>query len=642
MDVIPTSALDATGTTTEVPSGDRRSRIGGLMSGRTAAVRPVPGAGPPPAPNPTGDNGSGGDGTGSSPEEGEKAGLGRRRAILGGAIAAGVAGVGLLAKQTLFKSKPTSAKMRPAAAQPSEEAPFADRDESFTQAAAPTATTAPLPDNVYDSASAAAEATEVSGVTLLATDDPSLHLLRRTTFGATPAMVADIHEVGIDAWLAKQLDPSSIDDGTADGLWGQLPLASKSSTEIQRSIEQYDWEAMFAYGQATIARQVWSNRQLFEVMVDFWSDHLHVPVPGGAAWDVGPSYYNEVIRGNALGSFKEMLLAAMQHPAMLRYLSNTESHKDAVNENLGRELLELHTVGVGSGYTEDDVRNSAYILTGRTEVSYYDAEQGRGTASSFIYDPTRHWTGGVKVLDFTHANGDANAGLDVGDAYLNYLATHPSTARTIARKLVVRFVSDTPPDSLVDRLATQFIESDTEIKPVLDLMFRSAEFWAAVGQKTKRPLENMVSSLRTADAPAPPNAPEALEGLYWWTHDMGHSPLAWPAPNGYADVHGAWRSAGGLLHTWRFHLGLMQDWVNGMAEYKAETLVGDGPQATMGEYVDTLCKRLCQQTFQEPHRNALLAFMDAQAGTPVGQTELEWKIDHLAGLVLSSPYFALR
>jgi uncharacterized protein (DUF1800 family) len=636
MDVIPTPP----GLTAEVPTDDRRSRFTGMFSGRTAVV---PGPGPVPEAGPEAElrlNGAGAGSDGGEPGEGDTSRFGRRRAIFGGAIAAAAAGAAVLAKQALFKSEPT-AKIRPAASTPLEEAPFADRDESFTQAA-PTPTTAPLPDNVYDSASAAAEATEVTNATLLTADDPVRHLLRRTTFGATPGMVDEVHEMGIDAWLAQQLDPSSIDDGTADGVWGQLPLASKSSTEIQRSIEQYDWEAMFAYGQATIGRLVWSKRQLQEVMVDFWSDHLHVPVPGGAAWDVGPSYYNDIIRANALGSFKEMLLAAMQHPAMLRYLSNTESHKDAVNENLGRELLELHTVGVGSGYTEDDVRNSAYILTGRTEVSYYDAEQGRGVASTFIYDPTKHWTGGVKVLDFSHANGDANAGLDVGDAYLTYLASHPSTARTIARKLAVRFVSDNPPDSLVDRLASQFVESGTEIKPVLDLLFRSAEFWASVGQKTKRPLENMVSSLRAVGVEPGPNPPEGLEGLYWWTHDMGHSPMAWPAPNGYADVHAAWRSAGGLLHTWRFHLGIMQDWINGMAELDAATLVGDGPQATVGEYVDSLCQRLCQQTFQEPHRNALIAFMDAQAGTPVGQTEMEWRVDHLAGLVLSSAYFALR
>ncbi|HEV7762000.1 MAG TPA: DUF1800 family protein [Acidimicrobiales bacterium] len=614
-----------------------------------APPAPHPTTGFRPGPGPVTDPHGPGNGSGDRPDgpdgpaEGtDKPGrLDRRRMLLAGAAVTGLAGVGLYTTDRVLGGKPASST-RPAAKRAKDGGAFADRDESFARTATPAPPSEPQPTSLYDSASEAAEATEVTVPTILATDDPALHLLRRATFGPTPAMVDQVHDMGIDAWLEQQLDPQSIDDGMADGVWAKLPLASKSPGEIQRSIEQYSWDAMFDYGRATLGRQAWSQRQLYEVMVDFWADHLHVPVPGGAAWDVGNAYYSGIIREHALGSFKDMLLAAMQHPAMLRYLSNTESDKDAVNENLGRELLELHTVGVGSGYTEDDVRNSAYILTGRTEISQYDAEQGRGQAGTFVYDPGKHWTGAVKVMDFQHANGSENEGLDVGDAYLTYLASHPSTARTIARKLVVRFVSDDPPDSLVDRLATAFVDNDTAIKPVLDVLFRSAEFWAAVGQKTRRPLENLIASLRAVDAQPGTDPATALDGLYWWTHDMGHQPLAWPAPNGYADVHAAWRSAGGLLHTWRFHLGLMQDWINGLGDIQSDQLIGDRPQATVGEYVDSLCQRLCLQTFQAPHRDGLLAFVGADQATPTGQSGLHDVLDHLAGLVLDSAYFALR
>jgi hypothetical protein len=174
------------------------------------------------------------------------------------------------------------------------------------------------------------------------------------------------------------------------------------------------------------------------------------------------------------------------------------------------------------------------------------------------------------------------------------------------------------------------------------MLFRSAELWAAVGQKTRRPLENLVASMRAVGVPPGPDPAKALEGLYWWTHDMGHQPLAWPAPNGYADVHAAWRSAGGLLHTWRFHLGLMQGWVEALPDVESDKLVGDRPQATVGEYVDGLCQQLCLQTFQAPHRAALIAFVGADQATPTDQSDLHNLLDPLAGLVLDSAYFALR
>src|SRR5690348_7715706 len=125
-------------------------------------------------------------------------------------------------------------------------------------------------------------------------------------------------------------------------------------------------------------------------MVDVWANHLNVPSPGpGGTWDIAPAYHRDVIRAHALGSFSDMLVAAGRHPAMLKYLDGALSTREAVNENYGRELLELHTVGVTAGYSEADVRNSAYILTGRTVTGH----GVMGPVSSFVYDPGRHWTG---------------------------------------------------------------------------------------------------------------------------------------------------------------------------------------------------------------------------------------------------------
>ncbi len=220
---------------------------------------------------------------------------------------------------------------------------------------------------------------------------------------------------------------------------------------------------MFHTGIGTLGRQVFGSRQLFEVVVDVFANHLHVATPSDRGWDVAPQYAISVIRRHAFGKFSDMLQAAMRHPAMLRFLDNDASTRDSVNENLGRELLELHTVGVSSGYTEKDVRASAYVLSGR----------GATPEGKFEYVADKHRTGRVKVLGWSASNGSAKGGLATGDRYLDYLAKHPATARTIARKLVVRFVDDSPPAGLVNHLAEVYLKNNTAILPVLTALFRS-------------------------------------------------------------------------------------------------------------------------------------------------------------------------
>jgi len=512
---------------------------------------------------------------------------------------------------------------------------YANRDESYARSLGETqisAEQAPGPTLVFPTAGEAAAATEVTVPTILDSRDPTLHLLRRTTFGPTPDLVAEVHAAGIDAWLTAQLDPATIPDEAADAAWAAFPLASADPATIRGSVERGRWDAAGQFGRATLARQMWSTRQLLEVMVDFWANHLNVPTPGPGSWDVGGSYHRDVIRAHALGTFTDMLLAAGRHPAMLRYLTADQSNKDSVNENYGRELLELHTVGVASGYTEDDVRNSAYILTGRTVVG----DRGPGEEGTFRYDPAKHWVGPVTVLDFTDPNATAEGGLDVGDAYLRHLAGHPATAQTIASKLAVRFVSDTPPPALVDRLATAYLDGGTAVVPVLDLLFRSAEFWAAVGQKTRRPAENLAASVRILGTVPEGDTERSVGALYSGLVRAGHQPLAWRAPNGYPDVHAAWRSAGGIVAGWNAHRMLIGDWQDGLSRPDPIELAGGA--TTAGAFVDNLCARLCFQAFQPAHRDALVAFLGGDPAAPVR--------NDLAGaavaLVLDSPYFALR
>ncbi len=567
----------------------------------------------------------------------------RRRSVIAGIGGTAVAATVFTGSRVLRRSDepPTALDVRRTAEAPADAGGFANRDESYAALGQPeqiSATQVAPPALVFPTASEAAAAAQVTAPTILDTTDPVLHLLRRTTFGPTPDLVAGVHAVGIDAWLATQFEPINIPDPAADAAWAAFPLASADPAAVRSSIEPRTWAAMTDFGRATLARQLWSERQLYEVMVDFWANHLNVPTPGPGGWDVGPSYHRDVIRTHALGTFTDMLVAAGRHPALLRYLTAEQSKKDSVNENLGRELLELHTVGVASGYGEDDVRNSAYILTGRTIVG----SDGPGEEGTFRYDPDMHWVGPVAVLDFQHPNDTAEGGLEVGDAYLGHLAAHPATAQTIAHKLAVRFVSDAPPPELVERLATAYLDNGTAIVPVLDTLFRSVEFWAAVGQKTRRPLENVTASVRILGVVPDGDPVHSIGRLYNATTDSGHRPLSWPAPNGYPDVHAAWRSAGNLVAVWNLHRALVGDWQDGLTRPDPLGLVEGRPAATVGEYVDSLCARLCFQAFQPPHRDALVAFLGGDPAAPIGPFVDNNEALAAIALVLDSPYFSLR
>ena len=273
------------------------------------------------------------------------------------------------------------------------------------------------------------------------------HLLRRTTYGATPEQVKAAEQQGTANWLEDQLHPGRLHDTAMDHLLKRWPKLRWSSWQCRNHMSFGDWDVMFDLVDAHIARAIWSDRQLLEIMVDFWSNHLNVTCPSSDVWDSRHLFDRDVIRRHALGSFSDMLCAAGRAPAMLNYLGNAESSGKAPNENWGRELLELHTVGLGAGYSQDDVHNSALILTGLS----VEPDGGQ-----FEYKPWMHHVGRVKVLGFAAANRSAAHGETVAMDYLRYLAHHPSTARHLATKLAVRFVSDDPPASLVHRLAATY------------------------------------------------------------------------------------------------------------------------------------------------------------------------------------------
>ncbi|TQK68880.1 DUF1800 domain-containing protein [Nocardioides sp. SLBN-35] len=397
-------------------------------------------------------------------------------------------------------------------------------------------------------------------------DAPTWHGIRRFTAGYTPALRAQVEAAGgFDAWFARQLD-GSYDDAWYDATahwWLSINADDATVWQRDRSDVESLWWADANYQSWAMVRRLGSQRQVLETMAELWEHHLHVPAQGA----VGPfrTAYGKEVRRHALGRFSDLLEAAITHPAMSVYLGNANSTRSAPNENLGRELLELHTVGVGQ-YTETDVKNSARLLTG--------FKVGIWTTWATSYDPNAHWTGPVQVMGFSHPNSnpDGRAALS---AYLRYLARHPATARRIARKLAVRFVSDAPSAALVDELAAVYLDHDTDITPVLLALVGSAEFRAGADTKVRTPPEDVVATYRAlgVELTGPPTGladESAANTLIWQAQRIGAKPFNWPRPDGRPDTAQAWSSTSRFLASLDIHYTMSGGWwpVDG-ARYRA-------------------------------------------------------------------------
>ena len=330
-----------------------------------------------------------------------------------------------------------------------------------------------------------------------------------------------------------------------------------------------------------VLRDVYSERQLQAVMDDFWLNHFSVYVRKNQNEPyLLASYERDAILPNSLGKFEDLLVATAKSPAMLMYLDNWESigpdslaaqrgkHlgqvapnvaknlPKGINENYGRELMELHTLGVGGGYTQKDVIEVAKCFTGWTiDRPYGGVGGGRyqradtGTPGEFIFEENRHEPGPKTVLGHTIAEGGMNEGLEV----LHILATSPATAHFVSKKLAERFVSDTPPAALVDRMAVTFLKSDGDIKAVLTTMFHSPEFWSPTvyRAKVKTPIEFVASALRASDASV--QSPIALVAAM---QQLGMPIYGMQTPNGYSWKASEWVSSNALVARMNFALVL--------------------------------------------------------------------------------------
>jgi uncharacterized protein (DUF1800 family) len=479
----------------------------------------------------------------------------------------------------------------------------------------------------------AAPAASTAPAELLAAD-PIAHLVRRATFGATPATLAEAAKLGVAGWLDRQLDPAKIKDTACDDLIARLPLAGADIPTVRAKLPKNSYAAFAQLGRSIVARAIWSDRQLFETTAGFFANHLHVTAPAGGVWDSRSDYDRQVTRKHTFGKFSDMLRASARHPAMLTYLNQRSSTKTQPNENYARELMELHTVG--TVHSEADVQAAARLLTGMTVSA----------DGTYTYDVSRHATGAVSILGFRHANATAQGGEAAALAFLDHLARHPATATRLATKLCVRFVADQAPASLVTRLAKIYLDNDTAIAPMLRELFTSAEFAAATAQKVRTPFEDLAATVRALGLAPEKTGVKALDALYLALVNAGNAPLRWSPPNGFPDVAAAWASPSAFVMRCNLHLNLATGWYPSQLTRPADLLKSLVPvlPGTWGGLIDALATRLIGTPLPAAHTAAVLSVAGKlPTGLLTGTDKsLAGNVPYLVALVLDAPSFQLR
>jgi uncharacterized protein (DUF1800 family) len=509
-------------------------------------------------------------------------------------------------------------------------------------------------------------------VALPKTDWPAskqaLHALNRLAYGPRPGELERVAEGGVARWIGAQLRPASVRDAAVEAKLSKLPALAMSIEELHDTYPQPKPKppAPATSGSAAptappaasagtapeprekespnvmlrqlvaqrILRASESERQLQEVLVDFWFNHFNVVSDKGQVkWYLIP-YERDAIRPHVFGKFRALLGATAHHPAMLFYLDNylsvgeqevpdgSDKKARGLNENYGRELLELHTLGVDGGYTQDDVRETARAFTG------WGIDQP-GRAAAFKFHPKQHDGAPKRVLGKAITDG----GEKDAEHVLDLLAAHPSTARFLATKLSQKFHSDHPPEALVKRVAAAFTRSGGDLPATYEALFTAPEMWTepAFRTMTKTPLELVISSLRAVGATTEDAEPLARE-----VERLGEPLYRCAPPTGYKETADAWVSTGGLLERINFGMALGAGRIKG-SSFDRDKLVGTPFPADEETLVDRLSQNVLHTRPSVGSRAVIVGEL-ARASAHVAYGEPSPTAVPLAlGLLLGSP-----
>jgi uncharacterized protein (DUF1800 family) len=451
-------------------------------------------------------------------------------------------------------------------------------------------------------------------------DLKAFRALRRLTYGPRLKERARVSEIGLDGWIEEQLAPESIDDQALELRLRPYDLldldadavASREKRDVIRELKQ-----------VTLLRQVYSRRQIYESMVEFWSDHFNITVAKGDCWYLKVVDDREVIRAHAMGNFRDLLFASAHSPAMLVYLDNQVNHREAPNENYAREVMELHTLGVNGDYAQKDVMELARCLTGWTVKEHFWRGQ-------FTFDEDAHDQGTKTVL----GRNIKPAGTSEAEQVLEELAVHPATARHIATKLIRWFLDDDPEGNfpeLIEHAAQTFFETKGDIQSLLRTIlldgFRSPT--RPVQPKFKRPVEYITSPLRSLEIKTNGGKPLAT-----YLSLMGQPAFEWPTPDGPPHRSDAW--IGNLMPRWQFALALARNEIQGTS-FNPEVLLKGLNHNTPGEILDRLCMVTLGITLPESQRQTMLA-----AIKEIGNNNADQVPAILTAGMVASPAFQYR
>lgn len=508
------------------------------------------------------------------------------------------------------------------------------------------------------------------------------HLLSRFTYGAMPGQVDAVVRMGLENWFAQQLAAQVPDDSLDlvlkryDALElsnqevaetyprnGQVirmairdGVVDKDSVKVDRKeyrqvIQQYmqdkgykrEQELFRQFFCQKILRAAYSQNQLQEVMTDFWFNHFNVSITKNDCAEFIPAYERDVIRPNALGRFNELLLKTAKSPAMLYYLDNFNSSAPldssmmfraprrprGLNENYAREVMELHTLGVDGGYTQQDVTQAAKVLTG-WGVSL-------GPDSDFFFNMNRHDKGDKVVLGHVFPAG---GGYEEGVDLLNMLAHHPSTAKFICHKIAVRFVSDEPPAALVDKMVKTFEDKNGDIRQVLITMVTAPEFWSAdaLREKTKSPFELAIGAVRSLHA----TIYQPMQ-LYNWVSRMGERKYYYQAPTGFPDKGAYWINTGSLLSRMNFGLALAAGRIPGVSVDLLALNNGHEPESAEAALVIYGHLILPERNLDATVKRLTPMLNDAAVATITGDsTGNDPMLAQVVGIIIGSPEYQRR
>jgi uncharacterized protein (DUF1800 family) len=456
-------------------------------------------------------------------------------------------------------------------------------------------------------------------------EEAAAYLLNRFTFGPTPGQVQAVANEGIENWFYKQLESNDPDtavthrfnslhldavdlpltdmvntypnNGVIAAMARKAGIIDKNDTSISKPMADLERQLIVQ----KIIRAAYGNNQLQEVLTDFWFNHFNVSLTKPACSPYILAYERDAIRPHVLGNFDELLLATAQHPAMLAYLDNASSVSnknpeeakrlqklafnnngsfkkraaaEGLNENYAREVMELHTMGVDGGYTQQDVTTLARILTGWTIYPMFKnspsneqiqkltpellEKRGFVIQNGFLFRPNKHDDG---QKTFLGKSFPANGGYQEGVIALEMLAHHPSTAKFICTALAKHFVSDTPSNNLIQQMTNTFLHTNGNIKSVLITMVSSNEFWNKNNEraKIKSPFELAISSVRATNAQL--NMPYQI---FNWCNRMGQKFYYYQAPTGFPDRADYWINTGSLLSRMNFGLAFAAQRIPGI------------------------------------------------------------------------------